>query len=263
MPSLRDLQLDFLAQALDGDRGVSTSWLTTHRLDLATGIDIYRNNASVGFRKALQASFPVLVKLAGEDWFHVVAALYQATHPSRSGDLNEVGDRFAEFLASHLEGDPERYGKTFGYFPDVARLEWAYQEALNDTAVDIPDIASLQQGLASVDDSFRFVLNPTLRLCSSSFPIYEIWSWNREETETVPDLAGGCSQVLVLKAGRQTHVRSISADALTLLQALMSGAAFVEAIENLTIDLPPALAELIQVHAIVGVTPLTGDVYVN
>lgn len=263
MLSLRDLQLDFLAHALDEDHGASTPWLTTRRLEVASGLDIYRNNALVGFRNALQASFPVLVKLAGEEWFNVVAALYQATHPSRSGDLNEVGDLFADFLTAHLESDPERYGKTFCYFPDVARLEWAYQEALSDAAVEVPDITSLQQKLASVDDNFRFVLNPTLRLCRSAFPIYEIWSWNREQTETVPDMAGGGSSVLILKAGRRTHVRSISADAVALLEALMSGAAFVEAIETLTINLPSALAELIQVHAIVGVTPLTGDVYVN
>jgi hypothetical protein len=49
----------------------------------------------------------VLQRLVGTPFFHVAADTYDATHPSRSGDLNEYGATFGDFLAGYHP--PRRY----------------------------------------------------------------------------------------------------------------------------------------------------------
>ena len=92
-------------------------------LSPAANLGIYRNNSDWQFRSALAASFPVLKKRVGDEYFRQLAFHYRAGHPSRSGDLHWVGRDFAGFLAVHLrDGD-------YAWLADLARLEWAREVA--------------------------------------------------------------------------------------------------------------------------------------
>ena len=59
----------------------------------------------------------MLLRLAGHDWFRQTGTAYLKLHPSRSGNLHHVGERFASFLEATL-GDG-----AYAYFVDVARLD--------------------------------------------------------------------------------------------------------------------------------------------
>jgi len=61
-------------------------------------LGIYRNNLEEGFAKTLALEFPVMQRLVGEDYFRQLALSFLAGHPSRSGDLHQVGAPFASFL---------------------------------------------------------------------------------------------------------------------------------------------------------------------
>ena len=101
-------------------------------------IGIYRRTIATNYRNALGATYPVVRRLVGTPFFDAAVDAYVEAHPSRSGDLNEYGATFGEFLGGY---EP---ASDLPYLPDVARLEWAIDEA--NRAAD---------SLASPDDVLR------------------------------------------------------------------------------------------------------------
>ena len=68
-----------------------------------TGIDdsrlnIYRQTIFHSLESALRTSYPVIVKLVGDDFFRFLAQLYILQYSSVSGDLNRYGDVFFQLL---------------------------------------------------------------------------------------------------------------------------------------------------------------------
>src|SRR5712691_4666021 len=131
MLPLRDLQKLFDRALFDYTPDAAAPWIDGYETGAAQGVAIdaharlaiYRNNLQEGFRKALALEFPVIERLVGEDYFRQLAASFQAEHPSRFGDLHCIGDPFARFLLQRFEDTQ------YAYLPDVATLEWAYQQS--------------------------------------------------------------------------------------------------------------------------------------
>lgn len=225
MISLRDLQRDFLGYAF-GDTAVGERpWIVTNGLSVDQRLKIYRNNAVVGFEKAMQATFPALVRLGGVDWFNQMARAYQHDNPSRSGDLNEVGGEFAAFLYDQLkDGDYE-------YFSDVALLEWSYQQCLGESAVLPGNLDRLATHLQEDLSHLRFRVAAPTRAIESIYPLFDIWNQNRSDREqsAVIDLRSGASRVLVIRRIDHVEVREVSAPVFTLLRAFATGSTVLDA----------------------------------
>jgi hypothetical protein len=131
MLSLRDTQRAFLSAALTGNSACMAGLVRENGLSVAQRLQIYANNTRLGLLATLQATYPVVERLGGPEWFAHSARRYQQQCPSRCGDLQYVGERYAAFLRADLADTPH------DYFADVARLEWAYQQALI-AAEDVP-----------------------------------------------------------------------------------------------------------------------------
>lgn len=139
MPSLLDQQIAF-GRVLDGGPCIAL-------LDQLAGpaprnrarLAAYRRNVVGNGRMALASTFPVLRTLLG-DRFTALADDYLAAQPSRSADLNRLGESMVSFVATHplcLE---------LPYLKAMARLEWALQEtydAPQDRPVDFGRLADL------------------------------------------------------------------------------------------------------------------------
>ena len=133
-------------------------------------LSLHRGNVQANARKALANAYPVCAKLVGDDFFAGLAFEFAARTPSASGDLNEYGATFAEFLAGFapvVEQVP--------YLPDVARLEWLAQRA--HYAKDCAAFAIAR--LAAVpEDRFgdlRVTLHPACALLESRWPLAQLW----------------------------------------------------------------------------------------
>ncbi|MDH5255150.1 MAG: DNA-binding domain-containing protein, partial [Gammaproteobacteria bacterium] len=122
MLALPDLQRAFLGAVLGGHTGVMAGLVRGDGIPPERRLRIYANNARSNFLTTLRATYPVIERLGGPEWFAQAAARYQSRHPSRCGDLQYVGRDFPAFLRGELDDT------AYGYFSDVARLEWAYQE---------------------------------------------------------------------------------------------------------------------------------------
>jgi hypothetical protein len=236
--ALRELQRQFSATLFAGrDGGELLEEVVADGIDAARRLDIYRNNLQEGFRKALALEFPVIERLVGNDYFHQLARDFLAAHPSRCGDLHHIGAPLPSFLT-------ERFSDSdYAYLPDVARLEWAVEEA--GIAADEPpfDLTSLQSIGAEDCARLRFALHPACRLVRSRYPILQIWRANQPELpgEEIIDLGQGGENVLVHRTfvdparGGQfaagVELLGLEASTFAFLEALAAGFDLAAALE--------------------------------
>ncbi len=158
-------------------------------------IGIYRANVLGNYRKALAATYPVIKRLVGAPFFDAASDNFIRGHPSTRGDINRYGADFSEFLATYA---PARDLK---YLPDVARLEWAVDQANIARDAASLDLTALASVPARLHGELRFSLNPSAHLIVSTFPILHIWQANQPSCsgDERIDLDEGGDTLLVLR----------------------------------------------------------------
>ena len=137
---------------------------------------VYRNTVMKGCIDALQANFPAVAKLVGEEWFRAAAAEFAARERPMEPSLLAYGKSFPSFLA----GFPP--AGELGYLADVARLDRLWTEA--HAAADAPAIGREALAVAGPGTLGAAVLHPHPAArwsWSGDTPIFTIWSRNREE----------------------------------------------------------------------------------
>jgi hypothetical protein len=227
MPMLHELQLEFMRGVLDGASGTAAQWVSGGGLEPARRIEVYANNARSNFIEALQLCYPVIRRLVGDEYFHQCAREFQRRRPSRSGDLQNAGAGFPEYLAELHRDDAYRY------FADVARLEWLAQEALTGADHAPMDLAKLAAVAPGRYEELRFRLHPAARLFDSKFPALDIVEANLDETAQEPriDLAQGSQRVLLARAHGRLEYYRLGVGEYELLRALQAREPFGEAVE--------------------------------
>lgn len=236
MLPLRELQWRFDSAVFDDVPDEAAPWIRGCESDPAEGaaidayarIAIYRNNLREGFRKALALEFPVIERLVGEDYFRQLALSFLSEHPSRAGDLHPIGAPFAQFLSRRFEDTP------YAYLPDVAALEWAYQQSL--VAADAPpfDVATLRDIPPEAYGHVLFTLHPACGLLRSPYPVVRIWAVNQPEStdDEVVDLSSGADFVLIRRADEGVEMRRIAAADFAMLDAFSQQAHLAPALEQ-------------------------------
>ena len=254
MPSLLELQRGFSAATLSRDAAALASLsIVSGGLDPGARIAIYRNNVLGNYCKALAATYPVVRRLVGPPFFDAAVEHFVQAHPSTRGDVNGYGAEFAGFLTSYAPA------RDLGYLPDVARLEWAIDQA-NIAADAAPlDAAALGAVAADALDDLRFRLHPSARLIASPFPIFRIWQINQpdHESEERIDLGEGGDTLLVQRGPGGVTIERLAAGEHALLTALsanatLAGAAAVAVAADPEFDLAGALRRHVANHTIVA-----------
>ena len=222
MASLRELQASFAAALRDD----SSSCAVLPRENLS----IYRNNAAINFRSALESGFPVLRRRVGNDYFRQLAAQYRQRNPSRSGDLHWAGREFAAFLAGHLQDSEYRW------LADLARLEWSREQAAVAMARTSISADVLARFTAEQLEHLVFSLQPSLQLHASDFPIFSIWAANQVDNAPPADqsLPGECG--LVRTRSDSVEVRRLEPHLFSCLSALAAGAPLGESVTIAGLD---------------------------
>jgi hypothetical protein len=217
--SLRELQLSFATALLDGSTAAIAPWIRGDGLDPTARIDIYRNNLHEGLLTALSLGFPVIQRLVGKDYFRQMGRLFLSEYPSRAGNLHHIGAPFAGFLR-------DEFGTTsYSFLPDIAELEWAYQECLIAPDVTALDPTPLQTMASERLAGLRFDLHPACKLVSSKFPIVRIWRANQDDRDgtEVIDLRDGADFVVVRRSDEGVELRRLAAADFALLRSLSRG----------------------------------------
>ncbi len=225
MPSLAELQTAFAAAVL-GESDEIAHAVRDSGLAPAQRVQVYRNAARVRLKDALADVYPVLRRLVGDACFEGVASEFLRLYPPRVGYLHPFGARMAELCARLpvLAGLP--------YLPDVARLEWAWQQAFH--AAGAPGLPA--QAFAAVPDAQRHTIRLHLQagasLLGSAYPIGRIFEVNQPDyqgDDTVSLDLGG-EFLLVIRRGLDVRVEPLSAGEYALLAALAASAPLGDAL---------------------------------
>jgi uncharacterized protein len=179
---------------------------------------VYRGNAVANASKALALSYPVIEKIVGEEFFSGLCRAFWAVSPSHSGDLNEYGSGFAEFLADfpHVAGLP--------YLPDVARMEWLVSRAQQAADHVSTNIGRLAEVAPDAIGALRFELQPALAVLPSAWPVASIWQ--QHQTDYVGEIdvdLENAECIAVHRRGWRVDVLSLSAGEGAFWQAALRG----------------------------------------
>lgn len=240
-PSLRELQR-WMRWVLTEPRGVAAAlaqprtepqprclaWIdASPALDVETRLNIYAEGYFTRLSTALAEQFPALAMILGHEEFCRLSAHYLAAHPPNSPNIAEAGRDLPGFLAGFQQGQPA--------LADLARLEWARLEALQ--AEDVPklDAACLQHLDPNAWATLRVLLDPSLRLLASEWPI----DFLQERREMPPDLEASPIWLMVFRQIGEVRIERLTEPAFLTLGWMARGLALQEIFEELAPCLDP------------------------
>lgn len=225
MSALREVQRRFGAalSSADGEDDVLPLLAGDEGRNQAL-LSIYRATSIANATAAMRLAYPVCRLITGDDYFDALARRYRAACPSRDGDLNRYGDRFAAFLDGF---EPVR---ALPYLPDVARLEWSVHVAT--MAADArPAGGELFAGLApDALAALRLRMTPGFALHASRWPVADIWLQHQAGAGGPLDLDLDRPQhAVVWREGYRVRVSALESAKHALWRALVDGAPLGEA----------------------------------
>ncbi|MEP6941866.1 MAG: DNA-binding domain-containing protein [Betaproteobacteria bacterium] len=247
MLPLRDLQRGLMAATMFGDDAALAS------LDIASGtlgarsrIAVYRNNIFGNYRKVLAATYPVVRRLVGGPFFDAATEHFVRAYPSTRGDVNGYGGDLAFFLTTYAPA------RALAYLPDVARLEWAIDQAAIAADASPMDLAALAAVAPELLSELRMRVHPSLRLLVSRFPLLALWQSNQpdHDGDGRVDLESGGESLLVARGADGVAIERIARGAFALLAALsanrtLGDASEAAAVADAQFDLAAALRRLV------------------
>jgi hypothetical protein len=254
MPSLSDVQRGFAAAVVFGDSAALASLgIVAGKLGAAGRIAVYRNNVLGNYRNALAATYPVVLRLIGAPVFNAMSESFVRAHPSVRGDVNRYGGELARFLSFYPPMSE------LPYLPDVARLEWAIDQANIAADGDVLDLAALGAVPENMLGELRFKLHPSAQLVASPYPIFRIWQVNQAspDGEDRVDLGEGGDTLLIARGANGVTVERLTPGGHALLLALARNLKLGEAVERAlaaeaSFDLRAALKDHVARGAIAG-----------
>lgn len=199
-PSLLELQRSFMDALHDREAIGPVAAICGNGLAPEARLRIYRHSGEAIQTGALRTTYPAVLALVGEDFFEQTALAYRGLHPSRSGNLQWFGARFADYLA----GLPAL--RALAYVPEVARLEWLRQQA----------------ALAAAGDAQR-TLHPSVHLLDSAQPVLSVWRFATQPGDERFALPTTGERVLLWREGDQVAMAMLDRASFACVTALARG----------------------------------------
>ncbi len=226
---LRELQENFVRSVLEDNAGIMADMLNTGKLPATALMGIYRNNTIGGITHAMQLTYPVMEKLVGEDFFKFACLKYIEQHKPVSGNLDDYGGEFADFLANF----PPAQG--YPYFPDVAKLEWLFHLSSIAEKAEIID----QQSIAEVPQekyfNLHFTFHPSVYFLSSKYPVHKIWQVSQDGNEEELDITRESGvDIMLARPEMRVEILEITPAELAFLRSLKDEQSFYTAYEAAT-----------------------------
>lgn len=192
------------------------------------GFAVYRNTVASACIDALQANYPTVSRLVGNDWFRAAARIYLKENPPRQPAMLALGEDFAVFLAD--------FGPAaeLPYLEGVARLDRLWTRA--HVAADAPALAPARVAALAPSQlaSARLGLHPAA--CWAQFddvPVATIWRRHRDagpDAEVdLADLAWRGDGVLLTRPEDAVQWIAIDVGAAAFLAACARGEALAPA----------------------------------
>lgn len=190
---------------------------------LRARFEIHRNNVLSSLAGVLATAFPLCAGAMGEGRFQTAARAFLAVSPPRRAELFAYGDAFPAFL------DAAPAAADMPWLADLARLEWARNEALFAADADSFDPAALAAAGPRTIAALRLALVPSARILRALHPVGTIYGALAagRPVRRLEDTTG--EDMLVWRHGDQVTQRLLSDGEADLLAALADGRTLGEA----------------------------------
>ena len=238
-----------------GSKTVALDIFNGESEQVASRFGIYRGNARANAARALAATYPVIGKIVGGEFFSGLAHEYESRFPSVSGDLNTYGESFAAFLAVFAPA------QDIPYLADVAQLEWRVHHA--HYAADANPFEPARLRLVPAEKQLHLIpkLHPACSLLHSEFPLARVWEVHQDSHhgEFEVDFSRGPAGVLVYRPRFRVEVRQIADAESAFLAAAQVGETLEVALTaahslDVSFDLGRSLGEWIGSSVIIDFT---------
>jgi hypothetical protein len=237
-------QAQFRTAMLDPNAAVPAGIVNPDGAQASKRFNVYRNNVAVGLSDALEAAFPVVRKLVGDEFFRAMAGVYLRKHPPKSPLMMFYGDAMPQFLRRF---EP---AKTVPYLPDIAAMELALRHAYHaaDATPAPPDALGAIAPDALMGTRLRIA--PAVQTATSDYPIHAIYRANTQSDAPKPVMQA--EAVLITRSGFDPDIHPINAAAAKAISLLQNGHTLGEAIATAddTLDLGAVLGLLLAQGAI-------------
>lgn len=156
---------------------VDAPWLST--LESQPGFAVYRNTALKGCIDALQANYPTVCQLVGEEWLRAAAGVFARARPPLDGLLVDYGAGFADFLTGFAPA------AELPYLSAVARLDrcWTECHLAADATAHTPTLGRDWLARLTPDTLPLMQLRPhpaTRWAWCDEHPAYTLWQSHRD-----------------------------------------------------------------------------------
>lgn len=253
MPSLSDTQASFRTALVDAELAVPAGITCYKRAAPLKRFNVYRNNVYSSLIDVLEGRYPVVTRLVGEEFFRATAKAFVSGHPPVSPVLMRYGDGFGDFL------DQFEPVADLPYLGDVARLEWAWNQAYHAADAEPVSMEALAALPAEQAGGAVFVFHPSLHVIRSQWPVVTILTVHSGEGEPEPiDASAGGEDALVIRPELSVEVRRLPEGGADFIEALQEGVSLEQAAQRASaafpdFDLTQHLAGLFQSAAVTDI----------
>lgn len=224
MSTLLDVQRKF-RQALD-DAPEALDGIVA---DAARRIAVHRTTIEGGLISTLANGFPVLRRVVGGAMFGSLASEFIAAAPPRHPVLSHFGSGFPAFVAT------QPIAASLPYLQDLAKVEWARQEAYVAADAHVLDASSLNTSDPDSLSLLALKLHPATRVITSPFPVHTIWRLNQPDVDDkdIPQVdMKNAEHVIVTRPQMEVVTRAVTLADAALVRAVMGGATLGTAVEG-------------------------------
>ena len=222
------LQNQLQSYILNGSGDILPAIVDGPRLDAKSRLDVYANGYQLRLIEVLDADYPGLHVLSGDDLFDQLARAYIAVHPSELPNARWFGVHLPQFLASDAAFSAQTV------LAEMASFEWSMNlafDSADDPVLDITKLASLPVEAWS---NLGFQLHSSLQRVELAWNVPAFWqAVTGEENPPMPVQASISVPWIVWRRELTTYFRSLETDEAAALEILRGGGNFATMCEVL------------------------------
>ena len=226
--SFTTLQDQFQNYVLHGDSDILHAVVDGPRLDAQGRLDVYANGYRLRLIEVIDADYPALHVLAGDDLFDRLARAYIAAHPSAFPNARWFGLHLPDFLACNAD---------FGSQPvlaEMATFEWAMGlafDSMDDPVLAIAELADLPNEAWS---TIGFNLRSAVKRIELAWNVPAFWrAVTREEDPPFLEQSPESAPWIVWRRELTTYFRSLEPDEAAALDLIADNGNFADMCETL------------------------------
>jgi len=202
-------------------------------------LEIYAGAYYARLLECLRAEYPIMAQAMGAELFDEFAVEYLRRYPSQSYTLNELGSRFAQFLAETRPNSPDEDDSWLDFLVDLATLEWCFSEVFDGPGAENQPLLSAAELKELSPDAWaaaRLVPVPCLRILQLDFPVQTYYRAIRAGGEPPPpDRAP--TWLAISRRNYVVRHFTLAPEEAQILQAIVAGRTIGEALAQVS---PPA-----------------------